>query len=58
MGHPADKEVALVLDDLLDPGYINETKFRPNVKIAFLTTDKNAQQLLNSILEALGSAGD
>jgi unspecific monooxygenase len=54
---PGDQSGELVihlLERALHDGVINETQFRSNLKIVFLTAHENVQQLLNSIFWELG----
>jgi xanthocillin biosynthesis cytochrome P450 monooxygenase len=55
---PGDQSGDLVvhmLERALDDGVINDTQFRANLKIVFLTAHENAQQLLNSVFWELGT---
>ena len=53
-GQPGDKQVVHMLEEALDAGNINDTEFRSNIKITFLTAHENAQQLMNSAFWELG----
>ena len=44
-----------LLERALQDGVIDDTQFRANLKIVFLTAHENAQQLLNSIFWELGT---
>ncbi|KAH8807450.1 putative sporulation-specific N-formyltyrosine oxidase Dit2 [Xylogone sp. PMI_703] len=46
--------VVHLLERALEEGVINDTQFRANLKIVFLTAHENAQQLLNSCFWELG----
>ncbi|KAF4635655.1 hypothetical protein G7Y89_g2450 [Cudoniella acicularis] len=49
-----NKQVAQLLEEALDVGKINDTQFRANLKITFLTAHENVQQLMNSTFWELG----
>ena len=52
---PEDELVIHMLERALEEGRINDTQFRANLKIVFLTAHENTQQLLNSAFWQLGS---
>ena len=53
-GDQSGELVIHLLERALEEGVINETQFRANLKIIFLTAHENVQQLLNSIFWELG----
>ena len=52
---PEDELVVHMLERALEEGRIDDTQFRANLKIVFLTAHENTQQLLNSTFWQLGS---
>jgi len=53
--NPEDDLLIHMLDDALAEGKINDTQYRANLKITFLTAHENAQQLLNSVFWEMGT---
>jgi len=51
---PEDDLVVHMLERALDEGKIDDSQFRANLKITFLTAHENVQQLLNSTFWELG----
>jgi xanthocillin biosynthesis cytochrome P450 monooxygenase len=51
----ADDQVIHMLERALDAGSIDDSQFRANLKITFLTAHENFQQLLNSTFWELGT---
>lgn len=51
---PEDDLVVHMLERALDEGKMDESQFRANLKITFLTAHENVQQLLNSTFWELG----
>lgn len=52
---PKDELLIHMMERALEQGKIDETQFRANLKITFLTAHENTQQLLNSMFWQLGS---
>ena len=52
---PEDELVIHMLERALEEGRIDDTQFRANLKIVFLTAHENTQQPLNSAFWQLGS---
>ncbi|MCJ1467858.1 hypothetical protein MMC07_006483 [Pseudocyphellaria aurata] len=51
---PKDELLIHMMERALEQGKIDETQFRANLKITFLTAHENTQQLLNSMFWQLG----
>lgn len=53
---PKDELLIHMMERALEQGKIDETQFRANLKITFLTAHENTQQLLNSTFWELGKS--